>query len=521
MTLAYRICSADGKALAGTEFEITDADGNIIEKWTTDGNPHNVYSIIPGKTYTLKETKAPDGYAVSEGIEFSVDSNYDIDTQSTLMTVSGNSATIANKQTSVDISKVNITDSKEIEGAHIQIIDGDDAIIDEWDSTSAPHTVTGLLTGKTYTLRETVAPEGYALTSDTTFTLKADGTVDKDNSTASTDDSGVILVQDSRLSVKISKVDIADGKELEGAHIQVLDGEKVVEEWDSTTVSHEVKGLIADKTYTLRETVAPEGYTVTTDITFSVDSTGKVTTTLTTTTDNDGNTVLLIQDAKTTVSVKKTDGDTDETLAGAYMVIVDPKGKTVDTWTTGDNTFVVRGLVPGTYIIRELDAPDGYTIAEDISFTIGTDGKITTDAEMKDDVIIVKDYKVDIESDSNSANTNNPTGGTPIAAVGTDPTAPVARTGSDTPAPALVATILPDGTKKTNTEEVVSENGSSENGGSDDGIVREDTDENLEEVDSGASLSDSGERRTETGVFAVICVMAIAFAAAVISRKRT
>ena len=49
-----------------------------------------------------------------------------------------------------------------------------------WDSTWEAHEVTGLKPGETYTLRETVAPEGYTLTSDTTFTLKEDGTVNKD-----------------------------------------------------------------------------------------------------------------------------------------------------------------------------------------------------------------------------------------------------------------------------------------------------------------------------------------------------
>ena len=46
-----------------------------------------------------------------------------------------------------------------------------------------------------YTLRETVAPDGYLLTSDTTFVLKEDGTVDAEKTTAVSKD-GVLLVQD-------------------------------------------------------------------------------------------------------------------------------------------------------------------------------------------------------------------------------------------------------------------------------------------------------------------------------------
>ncbi len=72
---------------------------------------------------------------------------------------------------------------------------------------------------------------------------------------------GTLLVEDSRTSVKVSKVDISDGKELEGAHIQIIDQDgNVVDEWDSTKEAHVTEKLKTGKIYTLRETVAPDGY---------------------------------------------------------------------------------------------------------------------------------------------------------------------------------------------------------------------------------------------------------------------
>ena len=99
------------------------------------------------------------------------------------------------KPSSVKVSKVDISDGKELEGAHIQIIDQDGNVVDEWDSTKEAHVTEKLKTGKIYTLRETVAPDGYLLTSDTTFVLKEDGTVDAEKTTAVSKD-GVLLVQD-------------------------------------------------------------------------------------------------------------------------------------------------------------------------------------------------------------------------------------------------------------------------------------------------------------------------------------
>ena len=215
-----------------------------------------------------------------------------------ISTVTGNAEEgfiITNTITSVKISKVDITDQKELAGAHIQVIDKDGNVVEEWDSTWEAHEVTGLKPGETYTLRETVAPEGYTLTSDTTFTLKEDGTVNKDTTKTTISDNGTLLVEDSRTSVKVSKVDISDGKELEGAHIQIIDQDgNVVDEWDSTKEAHVTEKLKTGKIYTLRETVAPDGYLLTSDTTFVLKEDGTVDAEKTTAVSKDG--VLLVQD---------------------------------------------------------------------------------------------------------------------------------------------------------------------------------------------------------------------------------
>ena len=215
-----------------------------------------------------------------------------------ISTVTGNAEEgfiITNTITSVKISKVDITDQKELAGAHIQVIDKDGNVVEEWDSTWEAHEVTGLKPGETYTLCETVAPEGYTLTSDTTFTLKEDGTVNKDTTTTTISDNGTLLVEDSRTSVKVSKVDISDGKELEGAHIQIIDQDgNVVDEWDSTKEAHVTEKLKTGKIYTLRETVAPDGYLLTSDTTFVLKEDGTVDAEKTTAVSKDG--VLLVQD---------------------------------------------------------------------------------------------------------------------------------------------------------------------------------------------------------------------------------
>ena len=286
----------DQKELEGAHIQVLDKDGNVVDEWDSTKEAHEVTGLKTGEQYTLRETVAPDGYAITSDTTFSLKADGTVDKDNTSTTVSEEGTLLVeDTKTSVSISKVDVTDQKELAGAHIQVLDKDGKIVDEWDSTWEAHKVTGLKTGEQYTLHETVAPDGYTITSDTTFSLKADGTVDKDNTSTTVSEEGTLLVEDTKTSVSISKVDVADGKELEGAHIQILDeDENIIDEWDSTKEAHEVKGLKTGKKYTLRETVAPTGYELTTDTTFVLKEDGTVDKDNTTTTSKDG--ILLVQD---------------------------------------------------------------------------------------------------------------------------------------------------------------------------------------------------------------------------------
>lgn len=95
--------------------------------------------------------------------------------------------------------------------------------------------------------------------------------------TEQADLTGEVKVYLDAKKVYISKKDIANENELEGAHIVISNKEgEIIEEFDSTKESHEV--YLPAGEYTLKETISPEGYQqVTTVFEFKVSSTGKVT----------------------------------------------------------------------------------------------------------------------------------------------------------------------------------------------------------------------------------------------------
>ena len=301
-----------------------------------------------------------------------------------ITTVSGTN--LINTITSVKISKVDIADGEELEGATIQLIDKETGeVVEEWTSTNEAHEVTGLTTGKTYILRETVAPEGYGITSDTTFELKEDGSIDTEKTTTTVSEEGVLLVEDTITSVKISKVDIADGEELEGATIQLIDKEtgEVVEEWTSTNEAHEVTGLTTGKTYILRETVAPEGYGITSDTTFELKEDGSIDTEKTTTTVSEEG-VLLVEDTRRIDFIVNKVSATDDhelydTILSVYE-ITDEGEVLVDSWTSRwkeVHNFGLKLSCGKSYILREDKATGGYhKIPGDILFNVTADGKI-------------------------------------------------------------------------------------------------------------------------------------------------
>ena len=301
-----------------------------------------------------------------------------------ITTVSGTN--LINTITSVKISKVDIADGEELEGATIQLIDKETGeVVEEWTSTNKAHEVTGLTTGKTYILRETVAPEGYGITSDTTFEFKEDGSIDTEKTTTTVSEEGVLLVEDTITSVKISKVDIANGEELEGATIQLIDKEtgEVVEEWTSTNKAHEVTGLTTGKTYILRETVAPEGYSITSDTTFELKEDGSIDTEKTTTTVSEEG-VLLVEDTRRIDFIINKVSATDDhelydTILSVYE-ITDEGEVLVDSWTSRwkeVHNFGLKLSCGKSYILREDKATGGYhKIPGDILFNVTANGKI-------------------------------------------------------------------------------------------------------------------------------------------------
>lgn len=380
------------KEVEGAQLTITDEDGNVVDQWTSDGKVHSIEGLVVGKTYTLSETVTAKGYVKATDIKFTVKNSSELET-----------VTMKDKQ--VFVSKTTVG-GEEVTGAHMQIIDEDGNIIDEWYSEGKSHIANGLEEGKTYTLHEDLSPLGFNLANDFTFEV----TKEKENQTVEMIDTVTEVnktdvdgkaVKEATLSIVSEKTkDIVDqwvtGKHIldidkdiksqleengkaEGTYMdeedsmvmfsiaknkdrddytfmQVKDGITTYSniDLDGNETTHRVQGLVTGEKYILRETKTPEEYVQAKEIEFTAGE--------------DEDQTLVMQDKQVIISKTTVSGDE---VTGALMQIKDEDGNIIDEWTSEGKVHYATGLVEGKkYILHEDLAPTGLNLANDIEFEV-------------------------------------------------------------------------------------------------------------------------------------------------------
>ena len=356
--------------LPGATLTIKDADGNVVESWVSTDTPHRVTGLHLGDAYTLTETRPADGYALADEITFRLLQKVDEDgsnlqeaevyylTKKSLLFWTWDDWKLLDDATvimrddtiKVEISKKDLTTMEELPGAELTITDKDGKEIDRWVSSDKPHYI-GKLPAGDYTLTEVKAPDGYAFAESVPFTVLPTGEVQK------------FEMRDDVIKVEISKKDLTTMEELPGAELTITDKDgKEIDRWVSTDKPHYIEKLPAGD-YTLTEMKAPDGYAFAESVPFTVLPTGEVQ-------------KFEMQDDVIKVEISKVDITTNKELPGAELIITNKGGKVVEHWTSTDKPHYIEKLPAGDYTLTEITAPNGYEIAEDISFTVLPNGDV-------------------------------------------------------------------------------------------------------------------------------------------------
>ena len=371
------IVSSKGKVLL--------AKDTLIELKTTDedGKIRFVADLPVDSRYYIKELAAPDGYVTDQEPQ-----EFTFEYQGSGTSVAEYAFTFEDEQTTVELSKADLTDKKELPGASLKVTDEDGNTVDEWVSKEEAHIIKGLIVGKKYKMTETKPADGYVTAESIEFTVENTKEVQKHQ------------MLDDVTKVEISKKDITDSSEVPGAKLIILDKDgKKVESWTSTDKPHMVEKLPVGE-YTLREEQAPDGYLIAEDVKFTVKDTGKVQ-------------KVKMKDAHPygKLVIKKTDSTSKAALPGAEFELREKEsGKVVEKLVTDKTGTATSGKIPIAtykngkvektveYILVETKAPNGYELSskkEEIRFEY-KDGKTKV-------IEIVKEIK----------NTKSPSGSTP------------------------------------------------------------------------------------------------------------
>ena len=329
------------KEIEGAKMTVKDETGKTVDTWTSTKEEHYVSGLEEGKKYTLIEETAPDGYVKAESIEFTVSKDK-----------VNQKVNMLDKQ--VSVTKTDITGTQEVPGATLTVKDEDGNTVDTWVSGDKEHYVSGLEEGKTYTLIEENAPEGYVRAEEITFTVTNEK-VDQE-----------VNMFDAQ--VKVTKTDALTGDAVKGAEFTVFDKDgNIVDKWTTDGTAHAVSGLDAGKEYILKETKTPEGYMTAPDRTLVVSG------------EQNMDVEIKEQPVLTDIEVQKVDAQTKKVIKSKdfeFTMYSDAECKNAITTVSADKnagTATFKDLRYGTYYIKETKAPTGYLLSKEVKKVVVDD----------------------------------------------------------------------------------------------------------------------------------------------------
>ena len=449
--------SADGtpgKVLEGATFTITPvgesmfADGSkTARELETDENGiiSSSAELVVGNQYDITETAAPEGYERVTGtmrIRVADDGAIQVVGSVENGQVTGNLAPsgysrvgdnafevqVTNNPVEISIKKISSEDHATILPNATFELEGHFA--GDTVGTSRVQTVTSdengtinisaqLVSGETYKLTETHAPEGYELNNVTLgFTVNENGTitVNGDMPDGYTVEQGnvTIVAADTPIVVDFLKKDLGDTTTLAGGEFR-LSGTFANDKTHETSqqeitftasengfsfanMAHDgaTYSLVAGNTYTIEETTAPDGYELTDPFSFTVAENGTIAAVQGfataaegqegyTISDTNGTATLTAHDTLIEAKLVKVSGE--KHLAGAVFELYEGSSSDTgtlvdDSITTGDDgSAELSDLVAGKiYTLHEVTAPEGYELLSDVTFTVKTDGTVELQA---------------------------------------------------------------------------------------------------------------------------------------------
>ena len=325
--------------LAGVEFGLFRKDGSLQAKAVTDEEGLATFEKIPYGEYVIRETRALPGYLKSAvSVPVTVDGTF-INPKEPI-------ATLVNCRLEILIRKVDENNAA-LPGAEFGLYDESGKLVMTAVSDAEGLVrFTGAEYGK-YTIREISAPDGYLVSRDVIHITLDDGYANSDTPAAT--------VRNPEKKIMCIKSDTS-GNPIPGIEFSLINASTM--EIAETAVSDDNGVFVFRKfdygDWIIRETAAPEGFSLMEDVRFHVGDDWK-----------EPEPILCVN-IPNHYEFVKTDSSGNP-LEGVTFRLEDEDGNELGTYQSGQDGIVrITDLVPGTYLIREIETLEGYSVTGEV-----------------------------------------------------------------------------------------------------------------------------------------------------------
>ena len=337
--------------LANATFKVTDSKGQNVGNgnglFTTNENGTILVPNLKKGTYIVEEVKAPNGYLLNSKPQVVEVDNGKVYTLEFFNP----------KYDSLTIVKLDSATKQPLANALIKVTTVDDKFIGEYrtDETGTI-VVTGLKAG-TYKVQEIQAPNGYVLDNTVKLVHLKQGEPQK-----------VEIFNSKKAGIQILKRDSKTAKPLQGAKFEVrkVNGELIGANYITDSNGMITINGLEQGWYTVKETVAPNGYALNSNVQNVEVKSDKYTQ------------IVFENDKLGSIRLKKIDYVTRKPIPNVKFKITKENGENVGEFVTDKwgEINLINKLEPATYLIEEMAVPTGYALdkgVRKVKIDVGTE----------------------------------------------------------------------------------------------------------------------------------------------------